>query len=159
MDRVILDHSKWLIVGATAARVLVARSGAAVTFVGGALTAMASARGLKKIIGEKRPAEAPQFKRSEGMPSSHSCNLTYYLLQIGFAFGFDSGVFALAAVSWLVLLTWRVRHKYHTAAQVAAGIFLGIVVTLAWNAAVRHFQLDAWVAQTVNRITGMPLLI
>jgi hypothetical protein len=46
MDAFILDHSKWAIVGATAANVLVQQNGASISFILGALVAMVSARVL-----------------------------------------------------------------------------------------------------------------
>ena len=157
MERFILDHSKWAVVGATAATGLVLRNGASVTFVAGAVVAMVVARVLKRLINQQRPKEAA-WKSSEGMPSSHACNLTYYACQLTLVFGWGTPPAVAVQLAWAVLLAYRVAYRYHTKSQVAAGIVLGALLTLGWNRFVEAVQLNALVVNLVNQTLGYTLL-
>jgi acid phosphatase family membrane protein YuiD len=87
--------------------------------------------------------EAAAWKKTEGMPSSHATNLTYYAVQIALNYSVSSMQGVSSLLAWAVLLLWRVRHKYHTGEQVAAGIVLGVILTFLWNAFVDRTNLNA----------------
>lgn len=65
VDTLILDHSKWIVIGVTAFFILWKRSGESASVVCGALVSAAVARLLKVIIAQPRPQEA-SWKSSEG---------------------------------------------------------------------------------------------
>ena len=119
------------------------QNGSSVSFVLGALLCMLTARVLKRLINQERPLEAASWKKTEGMPSSHATNLTYYAARICLNFGLFSAQGVSTLLLWAVLLLWRIRYKYHTREQVLAGIALGSVLTVVWNAFVDISNLNS----------------
>ena len=94
------------------------------------------------------------FMRSGGMPSGHSASFTALAVYLGCWQGFDSGVFALAVGTWIIILYDAVHVRYavgeqgkalngllkkngeaelpivegHTVPQVAVGVLIGVIV-------------------------------
>jgi acid phosphatase family membrane protein YuiD len=60
-------------------------------------------KGLIQLITEHRITLA-QVLASGGMPSSHSALVTCCAMTVGFLYGFDSGMFAVAAVMAIVVM-------------------------------------------------------
>lgn len=61
------------------------------------------AKGLIQLITEGR-ITLRQVLASGGMPSSHSALVTCCAMTVGFLYGFDSGMFAVAAVQAVVVM-------------------------------------------------------
>ena len=61
------------------------------------------AKGIIQLITEGRITLA-QVLASGGMPSSHSALVTCCAMTVGFLYGFDSGMFAVAAVVAIVVM-------------------------------------------------------
>lgn len=153
----ILDHSKWIVVAATAVYVLVSRSGSSLSFVLGALGSMVVARVLKRAFNQPRPPEGA-WKSTEGFPSSHATNLTFYYASIIAVHGPLSTVGLSALLSLIVLLSWRVKHGYHSTDQIAAGVALGFAITYGWKYLEKQFSFPTLIADAVNHIVQMKLL-
>lgn len=124
LDVFLLDDSKWPIVLATAGWLLWSRSAHIVVFVLGALCSAALARLLKRIIAQPRP-EAASWKPTQGMPSSHSTNLTYFAASIALAAAPPPLAKGAALAVLALLLSWRVKHDYHTGKTRNAASFYG----------------------------------
>lgn len=69
-----------------------------------------------------------------GMPSSHSALVCSLVMMIGFTEGFDSVLFAAAAVFAAIVMydAIKVRHEevVHTLLEVSAGAALGVIVAV-----------------------------
>ena len=69
-----------------------------------------------------------------GMPSSHSALVCSLVMMIGFTEGFDSTIFATAAVFAAIVMydAIKVRHEevVHTLVEVSAGAVLGVAVAV-----------------------------
>lgn len=119
---------------------------------------MGLARLLKRLIRQPRPPEGA-WKSSEGMPSSHSTNLTYYAVSIGLACGLVSWESVWALLVLAILLSWRVRFALHTSEQVAVGVCLGSIMAYTWrNSVIPSLALNSLIAQSVNKALGIQLL-
>lgn len=96
------------------------------------------------------------FTRSGGMPSGHTASLTAACVYLGCTLGFGSGVFALAACMWTIVVYDAIHVRYavgiqgkalnellrqdgkpelpvvegHTLPQVLVGAVIGLVVGL-----------------------------
>lgn len=94
------------------------------------------------------------FSRSGGMPSGHTASLTAAVMYLGFAEGFGTGLFALGACVWMIVLYDAIHVRYavgeqgkvlnqilkekekkqlelvegHTMGQVVVGAILGSVI-------------------------------
>lgn len=94
------------------------------------------------------------FSRSGGMPSGHTASFTAASVYLGLVFGFDSGLFALAAATWIIVVYDATHVRYavgeqgkalnellakagkkelplvegHTMLQVAVGAIIGMVI-------------------------------
>lgn len=139
---------KWGVAAASALAILVSRDALVVWVVAGACAAAVMAKLLKcarkPTCSHSRPSLTPTRRRyslqearptgqlkSPGMPSSHSCVLFCFAVQLcllspplvgGLALGLAAGT------AWS-----RVRLRFHTAAQVVVGSLLGAATGLAWQ--------------------------
>ncbi len=94
------------------------------------------------------------FMRSGGMPSGHTASFTGASIYLGCVYGFDSGLFALAACVWAIVVYDAIHVRYavgeqgkalngllkqagkpelpvvegHTLDQVVVGAILGIIL-------------------------------
>ena len=57
------------------------------------------------------------FSRSGGMPSGHTASFTAASIYIGYLYGFGSGIFALAACVWLVVVYDAIHVRYAVGEQ------------------------------------------
>lgn len=57
------------------------------------------------------------FLRSGGMPSGHTASFTAMCVYLGCAFGFGSGLFALAACTWAIVVYDAMNVRYAVGEQ------------------------------------------
>lgn len=96
------------------------------------------------------------FSRSGGMPSGHTASFAAITVYLGCAYGFDSGLFALAIANWMIIVYDALHVRYavgeqgkalngflkkegkaelpvvegHTMPQVVVGAILGVMIGL-----------------------------
>ena len=66
-------------------------------------------RDFKEMVG--------YLMRSGGMPSGHTASFTAASIYIGYLYGFGSGIFALAACVWLVVVYDAIHVRYAVGEQ------------------------------------------
>lgn len=57
------------------------------------------------------------FTRSGGMPSGHTASLTAACVYLGCSMGFTSGIFALAACMWMIVVYDAIHVRYAVGIQ------------------------------------------
>ncbi len=96
------------------------------------------------------------FSRSGGMPSGHTASFTAASVYLGLVFGFGSGLFALAACTWMIVVYDAIHVRYavgeqgkalngllrkagkkelplvegHTLPQVVVGAIIGVMIAV-----------------------------
>lgn len=144
---VLLDGTSFIVTGLAGGAVLFFHDGKSLLLVVGALISRTIVISLKKVINQPRPD--PTKKKSEGFPSrcwgkslcfstykkrSHATLLSYFAFALSHARWSENWLWKLfLAVTCFVLVAVRVVHGYHSVGQVAAGLVLGVSLSMAWN--------------------------
>jgi len=142
---VLLDHTKTWLAVVTALTFSYFRDFHVLYTILGAIIITIIAKTLKLIIRQPRPSTAPATAKplvpNYGMPSTHSSSIMYFATYISlhlFAKQLDpSSIFLLLLILGMTSLSvvWsRVELGHHTYSQVIAGMILGCVYALAWDA-------------------------
>lgn len=118
------------------------------------ITGIVSGRSAKEVFNLQ--TAIGYFSRSGGMPSGHTASFTAASVYLGYIYGFGSGLFALAACVWMVVVYDAIHVRYavgeqgkalnqllkengkselplvegHTMPQVVVGAIIGILIGL-----------------------------
>ena len=122
--------TKYAVVLAQTAAVLLRRDFAAPFIVVGSIGSAFAAHALKKLINEQRPEGSP-FS-DPGMPSSHALVATFAATAWAVQLGVRPLPTTLLACSALTVSSLRVITGYHTLAQIAVGTLLGLGGAVGW---------------------------
>jgi membrane-associated phospholipid phosphatase len=130
--KVLLDGTSFIVSSLAAGAMVYFHDGKALLLICGALLCRTIVISLKRVIKQPRPDLSK--KKSEGFPSSHATLLSYFAVALAQAKWSDNTLWRLfLAVSCFILVAVRVQHSYHTSAQIAAGLLLGVSLSGLWS--------------------------
>jgi hypothetical protein len=118
------DMTKWVVSCAVGGGLLYFHDASSILLAVGGLANAAVTKAAKCVINAPRPESAPDFKKiTAGMPSSHASSLAYFAVSLVLLVRqpYTLTLLALAVIA----SGWRVTAKYHTVAQMLAGLLLG----------------------------------